>query len=61
MTVLSILKKRPCLPGNLTIMHLESKLKRYERKTQKPNAAQSDYITRHRVAVQLAEAKTYLC
>lgn len=59
--MLSLLNKRPCLPGNLTIMHLERKLRRYERKAQKPNADHSDYTTRDRLAVQLAEAKTYLC
>jgi len=59
--MLSVLKKRPCLPADLTIGHLERKLKRYERRTQKPNAKPSDYATRDRVAAQLAEAKTYLC
>jgi len=59
--MLSLLKSRPCLPSDLTIMHLERKLKRYQRRTQKPNAAPSDYITRDRLALQLAEAKTYLC
>jgi len=59
--MLSILQSRPCLPGDLTIIHLERKLKRYERRTKKPNAKQSDYTTRDRVAIQLAEAKTYLC
>lgn len=39
----------------------ERKLKRYERRSQRPNATQSDYNTRHRLAVQLAEAQTYLC
>ncbi len=59
--MLSVLKSRPCLPADLTIMHLERKLKRYERRTQKPNAKQSDYITRDRIISQLSEAKTYLC
>jgi len=59
--MLSVLKTRPCLPADLTIMHLERKLKRYERRTQKPNAKQSDYITRDRIISQLSEAKTYLC
>ena len=59
--MLAILQQRPCLPGNLTIMHLEAKLARYERKTEKPNAKASDYATRDRLAIQLAEAKTYLC
>ena len=59
--MLSILKKRPCLPADLTIKHLERKLMRYERRTQKPHAKASDYATRDRVAIQLAEAKTYLC
>ena len=59
--MLSVLKSRPCLPSDLTIRHLERKLKRYERRTQKPNAKASDYATLERVSVQLAEAKTYLC
>ena len=59
--MLSILPKRPCFPTDLTIMHLERKLKRYERKTQKPNAPDIDFATRDRIALQLAEAKTYLC
>jgi len=59
--MLAILKQRPCLPNDLTIRHLEMKLKRYERRTQKPNAKHSDYITRDRVALQLVEARAYLC
>lgn len=59
--MLSVLKKRPCLPVDLSILHLERKLKRYEQKTQRPNAKENDYITRDRIAIQLAEAKTYLC
>lgn len=61
MSVLSILNKRPCIPGDLSIMYLETRLKRLERKTQKPNATKSDYIARDRVAIQLNEAKSYLC
>ena len=60
-TMLAILQNRPCLSSDLTIRHLEMKLKRYERRTQKPNAKQSDYVTRDRVALQLVEARTYLC
>lgn len=59
--MLSLFTKRPCVSSDLTIMHLERKLKRYERRTQRPNAKQSDHITRDRLAVQLAEAQTYLC
>ncbi len=59
--MLAIFQKRPCLPNDLTIMHLERKLKRYDRKIKKPNAPESDYITRERVVSQLAEAKKYLC
>jgi len=59
--MLDILNRRPCLPNDLTIRHLEMKLKRYERRTQKPNAKNSDYITRDRVALQLTEARAYLC
>ena len=59
--MLALLKKRPCLPNDLTIRHLEMKIKRYDRRTQKPNAKESDYITRDRVALQLVEARAYLC
>jgi len=59
--MLAILNQRPCLPNDLTIRHLEMKLKRYERRTQKPNAKESDYITRDRLAHQLTEARSYLC
>ena len=59
--MLALLQQRPCMASDMTIMHLERKLKRYERRTQKPNAKQSDYTTRDRVAIQLAEASTYLC
>jgi len=59
--MLALKHNRPCLPNDLTIRHLEIKLKRYERRTQKPNAKQSDYITRDRVASQLIEARAYLC
>ena len=59
--ILTLLKRRPCLPNDLTIRHLEMKLKRYERRIAKPNAKQSDYITRDRVAHQLREARAYLC
>ncbi|MDB2439347.1 hypothetical protein N9W89_11580 [Hellea sp.] len=59
--MLAILNKRPCLPHDLTIGHLERKLQRFERRTQKPNARDSDYVTRDRIAQQLAEARTYLC
>ncbi len=59
--MIAFMKNRPCLPHDLTIRHLENKLARYERKTQKPNAKQSDYTTRNRIAKQLAEARTYLC
>ena len=61
LTMLSLFTKRPCVTSDLTIMHLERKLKRYERRTQRPNAKQSDHNTRRRLAVQLAEAQTYLC
>lgn len=56
-----LLKTRPCLPHDLTIRHLERKLKRYERRVQKTDARQSDYVTRDRVAIQLEEARAYLC
>lgn len=59
--MLSILRNRPCLSADLTIKHLERKFKRYAQKTKQPNARPSDYITRDRLATQLAEAKTYLC
>ncbi len=59
--MLSLLKMSPCVASDITITHLERKLQRYERRTQKPNAKSSDYITRDRLAVQLTEAKSYLC
>lgn len=59
--MLSILFPRKCFNAELTISHLERRLDRLERRTQKTNAKQSDYIARDRVAIQLAEAKTYLC
>ena len=59
--MLALLRQRPCLPNDLTIRHLEMKLKRYERRIQNPNAKNSDYLTRDRVALQLAEARSYLC
>ena len=59
--MLAFLQNRPCLSNELSLRHLEVKLKRYERRTQKPNAKHSDYITRDRLAVQLAEARAYLC
>ena len=59
--MLALLKQRPCMASDMTIMHLERKLKRYECRTKRSNASPSDYITRDRVAIQLAEARTYLC
>jgi len=59
--MLALLNNRPCLSNSLTIRHLERKLKRFEKITQKPTATQSDYITRDRLALQLVEARTYLC
>lgn len=59
--MLAILNTRPCLANDLTIRHLERKLKRFEQRIRKPSATQSDYITRDRLALQLAEARTYLC
>jgi len=54
----SILKKRPCLASDLTIRHLELKLRRYDRKIQKSSAKASDYTTRDRLQTQLMEAKS---
>lgn len=59
--MLAVLRKGPCLSNDLTIRHLEMKLKHYESRTQKPNAKNSDYVTRDRVALQLVEARAYLC
>lgn len=56
--MLSILFPRKCRASDVTLVHLEHKLARLERCTQKPNAKDSDYIARDRVAVQLAEART---
>jgi len=52
--MLAFLQNRPCASNELSLRHLEVKLKRYERRTQKPNAKHSDYI-------KLAEARPYLC
>ena len=59
--MLAILRKRTCSPNDLTIRHLERKLKRYERRVHRSNAKPSDYLTYDRLVVQLAEAKMYLC
>jgi len=59
--MLSLLKMRPCAASDITLTHLERKLQRYERRTQKPNAKSSDYVTRDRLVVQLSEARNYLC
>ena len=59
--MLTLLNKRPCLTSDLTIRHLERKLKRFDKRIQKDTATQSDYITRDRLASQLSEARTYLC
>jgi len=59
--MLALLNNNPCLTNDLTIRHLERKLRRFNKRTRKDNAAQSDYITRDRLATQLAEARTYLC
>ncbi len=59
--MLALLKQRPCMASDMTIMHLERKLKRYECRTKRSNAKPSDYTTRDRIATQLAEARTYLC
>jgi len=57
----AVFKARPCLAHDLTIRHLELKLRHYNRRTQKVNATQTDYMTRDRVAAQLLEARAYLC
>ena len=59
--MLAILRKQTCRPNDLTIRHLERKLKRYERRVHRSNAKPSDYVNYDRLATQLAEAKTYLC
>ena len=59
--MLSAFTKKPCLATDLTIRHLERKLRRYDRKIQKSSAKPSDYTTRERVQIQLAEARSYLC
>jgi len=59
--MLALFKNRPCVASDLTIRHLERKLKNFEKRIQKDSATQSDYITRDRLALQLVEARTYLC
>ena len=60
-SMLALFNNRPCLANDLTIRHLERKLKRFDKRIKKPAATQSDYITRDRLALQLAEARSYLC
>ena len=57
----AVLKTAPCQADDLTVRHLELKLKRFVRRTQRANATHTDYLTRDRLATQLAEARTYLC
>ena len=57
----TILKTRPCAANDPTIRHLELKLMRFNKGVQRPTATQTDYLTRERIAVQLAEARAYLC
>jgi len=59
--MLSLLKKRPCMPQDITINHLTRKLTRLDRRIQSAKARPIDYVNRDRVARQLVEAKTYLC
>jgi len=59
--MLALLNNRPCLSNDLTLRHLERKLKRFDKRIQKSNATESDYVTRDRLALQLVEARTYLC
>lgn len=57
----NLFTNKPCLPNDLTILYLSKRLKRLNRRTQKANASDQDYINRDRVAQQLAEAQNYLC
>lgn len=59
--MLNLLKTKPCLPHDITIIHLTAKLKRLNRRIQRANARPVDYVNRDRVARQLVEAKQYLC
>ena len=45
---------------DITIRHLEGKLKRFETRIQQASATQADYFTYDRLTTQLAEARTYL-
>lgn len=45
---------------DITVRHLEAKLKHYETRIQQASAAQSDYFTYDRLTTQLADARTYL-
>ena len=46
--------------NDITLRHLETKLKRFETRIQQPTATKSDYFTYDRLTTQLAEARTYL-
>lgn len=46
--------------SDMTIWYLSQRLRRLERRTRRPNAKQTDYMQRDRVAAQLEEAKKYL-
>jgi len=59
--MLALLKKRPCNSHDITIRHLERKLRRLNKRVESTYAMPSDYNSRDRVATQLAEAKAYLC
>ena len=59
--MLKLFNARPCFSSDLTIKHLQRKLKRLDTRIQKTSATQADYINRERVAVQLNDAKAYLC
>jgi len=57
----NLFKPKPCLPNDLTIRYLTRRLKRLNRRIQRTNASPQDYINRDRVALQLDEARQYLC
>ncbi len=59
--MLRLFNARPCFPQDLTIMHLQRKLNRLDSRIKKTTATQADYINRERIAVQLDDAKAYLC
>ncbi len=59
--MLSTFLKTPCFSNDITIQYLTRRLRRLDRRIERSNAKPEDYVNRDRVAIQLAEAREYLC